>query len=348
VTAAPRRLANSFSSALAALVGFVMNSIMRVPILLLAVSMAAQSLPAAPLTSADREALLDSLDKLKEAAEGKMDSRVRAALSAFTSASGSDAAAMDLYLNCLERVNFDDQKKKNSEFREWKRTQSDKLSEPSLKTALRYQLRWLVLALRSVSENADRKKIAAEGQQIVDAIFSSPDRLKGQREVLSESAMSSVFARAYEVNQFKVSDFPLSPLPIGQVYDDLVLPSLRSPTTLVALQSAWQKRIQQETILVEGFDGGRGSAVGIKSTPVSTTSSAAYENFMADTKPRLQWMMELDLFKNGDQSGAAVRLLTLLQKNISHPSARDWSEELKSLLTPEESIEVEDDNETAP
>ncbi len=325
-----------------------MKRSMRAPILLLSVALASQPLVAAPLTSADREALLDSLDKLRNAAEGKVDSRVRTALSAFSSASGSDDAAMELYLNCLERVNFEDQKKKTSEFRDWKRKEADKLSNPAMKAALRYQLRWLILALRAVSENADRTKIVAEAMQIMDSVFSNPDKLEGQRDVLGQSVMSSVFARAYQVNNFKVTDFPQSPLPVGQVYDMLVLPALRTPTTLKSLQSAWQKRIQQETIMVEGFDGGRGSNTGKKGTPVNTTTSPAYEKFLEETKPRLQWRMELDLFQNGDESGAAVRMLTLIQQNIAHPAAREWSEELQNLLAPADTIPVAADKDDTP
>ncbi len=320
-----------------------MKPFMRVPILLLSVAMASQSLVAAPLTSADREALLGSLDKLKEAAEGKMDSKIRTALAAFNSASGSDDAAKDLYLNCLERVNFEDEKKKASDFREWKRKEADKLSQPALKTALRYQLRWLILALRSVSEATDQAKIAADGQQLVNSMFSSPDKLLGQRDLLSQSVLSSVFARAYGVDHFKLSGFPLSPLPVGAVYEKLVLPPLRSAATLDSLQSAWLKRIQQETIMVEGFDGGKGANVGRKGTPISAVVSPAYEKFLQDTKPRLQWSMELDLFQNGDESGAAVRMLALLKKNLSHPEASEWSEDLQKLLTPAEVVPVTDE-----
>ncbi|MES2474651.1 MAG: hypothetical protein V4640_02640 [Verrucomicrobiota bacterium] len=311
-------------------------------------ALTAQTLPADPLTSADREALLDNLEKLRDAAEGKMDSRIRAALSAFRSASNNEDAALELYLNCVERVNFEDQNMKAADFREWKRKEAEKLAEPSLKPALRLQVSWLVLALETIPENSNRKKIAAEAQVIVDGMFSNPDKLKGQGEVLSQSVMSTVFARAYEVNHFKVSDFPLSPLPVGEVYDKLVLPALRSPSTLAGLQSAWMKRIQQETIMVEGFSGGRGSNVGRKGVPVSATVSPEFEKFIEDTKPRLQWKMELDLFQCGDESGAAVRMLAHLQNNITHPAAKEWSEELQELLTPVGAAPAEAEDTLAP
>jgi hypothetical protein len=328
-----RQMAEDYcSSALAASAGSAMKRVMRVPILMISLSLAAQPLVAGPLSSADREALLDSLDKLKGAAEGKRDTRIRAALSAFRSASGSDEAAMELYLNCVERVNFEDQNKKAADFREWKRKQGDNLSNPAMKTALRYQLSWLVVALESISKDANRKEIAADAQQIVGSRFSNPDKLRGQVKLLSQSVMSTVFAQAYDVNHFNVTQFPLAPLPVGTVYEKLVLPALRKPATVASLQAAWLNRIQQETIMVEGFNGGRGSSVGRGGTPVTSTVSSEYLDFIEDTKPTLQWEMEIDLFQNGDESGAAVRMLAHLEKNIAHPSAKKWGQELKKLL----------------
>jgi hypothetical protein len=50
--------------------------------------------------------------------------------------------------------------------------------------------------------------------------------------------------------------------------------------------------------------------------------------------PGLQWQMEMDIFKHGDQAGAAKRMLNHLDKNITHPSSRDWGEQLADLLRP--------------
>ncbi len=325
-----------------------MNWSMRVPILLISSALMFNGLHAAPLSSADREALLDSLDKLKDTAEGKRDGRIRAALSAFRSASTSDKAAMELYLNCVEKINFEDQNKKPADFREWERKESDKLSNPAMKSALRYQISWLILALESIPKDANRRKISTDALQIVDSMFGNPEKLRGQGEILSQSVMSTVFSQTYELNRFKVPDFPLSPLPVGEVYDKLILPSLRSPATLASLQSAWQKRIQQEAIMVEGFSGGRGSNVGQAAKSISSTVSPEYQRFIESTKPALQWNMEMDLFQNGDESGAAVRMLAHIEKNITHNSARQWSEELQKLLTPADAAPAREGNASAP
>lgn len=303
---------------------------MRVPILLISSALMFNSLHAAPLSAADREALLDSLDKLRDAAQGKVSSRVNTALAAFRNARGSDDAALELYLNCMERVNFDAKNKKAADFREWKRKEADKLAEPGMKTALRCQLAWLTLVLEALPDKADRVKLSDDGRQILDSIFSSWDKLEGQRDLLSQSVTGSVFARAYEVDRLKVANFPLAPLQLDQVYQQLILPPLQSPSHLKGLQAAWIRRIQQEGVLAEGAGHGNHPKVGSQTAGVSPES----EKFITETQPKLQWEMELDLFRNGDESGASVRMLALLEKNISHPSAKAWSEQLQQLLKP--------------
>ncbi len=59
-----------------------------------------------------------------------------------------------------------------------------------------------------------------------------------------------------------------------------------------------------------------------------------YERFLIETVPELQWQMEVDLFRSGDESGAAMRMLGHLEKHLNHKSARDWGEQFKNLLKP--------------
>ena len=66
----------------------------------------------------------------------------------------------------------------------------------------------------------------------------------------------------------------------------------------------------------------------------SAMQSPAYEKFLIETQPKLQWDMEIDLFRNGDESGAAVRMLAHLEKHLTHPSAREWGKEFEELLKP--------------
>ncbi|MEO5915094.1 MAG: hypothetical protein ABIS50_12740 [Luteolibacter sp.] len=309
---------------------------MRVPILLLCSAAMLHTVRAETLSDADREALLDSLSKLHDEAESKVDGKFRIALAAFKNAMGSDDAAIELYLNCMERVNFDEEKKKAADFRDWKRKEAEKLSDPGMRLALRHQLRWLILTMQSIPEKADRTKLAAEAQQAVDTIFDEIEKLKGQEEILGQSVMSTVFARAYDINHIKVENWPLNPVELDSIYGEVILPPLRRPSQLAGLRAAWIKRIQQEGSKAQYWSGRRGGGGGEerKGAPAPSGPSPAYTRFLEETQPKLQWDMEIDLYRSGDESGAATRMLAHLEKHIAHPSAKAWSDQLKQLLKP--------------
>jgi hypothetical protein len=295
---------------------------MKFPIAIAIFALALGSAHADPLTDADREALLENLEKLRNAAYSRQDGKFRVALAAYRAAMADDAQAMELYLKCLEKVNYSDRDRKTQDFREWKRKEADKLADPALRTALRYQLSWLVLTLQAAAEQPDLPRLRAEAETIVDSIFRNAENLASQEQLLGQSVIASVFARAYEIEQVKVENWPFAPAQLGEIYEQLIFPPRRSPDRVDSLRSAWIKRILQETARREFWGGKKGRA-----TP-------EFERFLIETLPQMQWTMEKDLFTYGDQSGAAVRMLAHLEKNIAHPSAREWGEEFKALLTP--------------
>jgi hypothetical protein len=309
---------------------------MKMPIFLLCSALTLHSVRAEILSDSDREALLENLDKLKESAESRADARFRIALAAFRNAIGSDDAAMELYLNCMEKVNFEEQQKKAGDFREWKRNEAEKISDPGLRLALRYQLSWLVLTLQAASENPDRAKLADDAQGIVDAIFRDPQKLQDQAQLLNQPVTSSVFARAYDINSVKVEKWSLSPVQLEQIYTDILLPPFRQPDRLGSLRTVWMKRIQQEGAKAEFWnekpnkENKEDKRIGM----ASAMKPPQYEKFLEETLPKLQWEMEVDLFNHGDQKGASVRMLAHLEKYVAHPSIREWAEEFRKLVAP--------------
>lgn len=319
---------------------------MRVPILLLGAALMLHPARAETLSDADREALLDSLDKLRDEAVSKVGAKFKIALAAYRSAVASDEAAIELYLNCMERVNFDEENRKASEFREWKRKEAEKLSDPALRVALRMQLRWLILTLQAFPEDADRSKLGAEALQVVDSIFNEAANLASQEELLGQSVLTTVFARAYEISQIKVEEWPLTPTALDEIYDKVIFPPLRKPSRLEDLRAAWIKRIHQEGAAAQYWTRNRGEDR--KGNGAASGASPAFARFVEVTQPKLQWEMELDLFRSGDESGAATRMLAHLEKNIAHPAARSWSEQLKQLLKPAAPAPPADAGATAP
>jgi hypothetical protein len=290
------------------------------------------------LSNADREALLARLAKIQEEANSRVDARFRTAIAAFRSAMGSEEQAMELYLKCVEKVDFEDQQKKTADFREWKRKESDRLSDPGLRRALRHQLRWLVLTLQAASENSDRAALASSAREIVNAIFDDAARMSDHHQLLRQPVTNSVFARAYEINSVKVERWPMSPAQIDQIYDQILMPPLRAAGEVATLRSAWQKRMEQEGAIREHWSqnnrGGGGGGERARIGMAADMRPPEYDKFIAEELPELVWAMETDLFRHGDQAAAAVRMLAHIEKNLTHRAATEWTNRLRELLAP--------------
>jgi len=280
------------------------------------------------LAPADREALLQKLESMREDANAKVDARLKAAAAAFSAGASSNDAALELYLKCVEKLNFEDQGKKNADFREWKKKEADKLNSPGFGLALRLQLNWLMLTLRAASPKTDRQQLLAPAQEIVDAVVRQAKALKDHRQILDQGVTSSIFARTYEIKDVNAEKWPMAPGSIEQIYETLLLPPLRKPDQLNALRSMWSRRIQQELSVREAWSGDEG-----KPKNGESQQKSPYETFVVERLPDLQWQMELDLFENGDQQSAAMRMLQHLERHVAHKSARRWTADLERILS---------------
>lgn len=333
-----------------------MKKPMRCSAALLLAALSLTTVRSEPLSSADREALLENLEKIREDATSRVDARFRLAITAYRDASASEETALEFYLKCVEKVNFEDQDRKAADFRDWKKKEEDKLKDPGFHLALRCQLRWLMLSLRAASEKTRISDIAPEGQELVDGVFREAARLGPQLQTLSQPVTSTVFAKAYEISNVSHERWPQSPVQLDQFYGQVVFPPLRTPARVDALRAAWIKRIQQEITRNEAQEGGGGNGGGINGSngrrigPGNGGSGRGTDTdkFTEETLPELQWQMEMDLFKSGDERGAAMNMIEHIQKHLTHRSARQWGEELKSLLAPKETPKGESKEGAAP
>ncbi len=286
-----------------------------------------------PLSASDRQLLLERLAKLKNAAEGQNSTRVSSAINAFRGAMANKNGAIDLYLKCIEKLDFEDQDRSSQDFRNWKRRQSEQLKDPAFRLALRYQLHWLTLTLEASLRHGDFARMGPKATAALQSLFAHPEELAGQQSLLRRSALSSVFARAYKVTYVDPGDWPTDPLAIGEIYEMVILPPLRNPKSLDSLRESWLVRIQQEGLLrqmgVQSGGNGRG-----RGKSRDNARNPSYEKFLIDERPDLLWRMEVDLFRAGDQRKAALRMLEHLERYQSHPKAADWAQEFIDLISP--------------
>lgn len=290
-------------------------------------------LRAEPLSTTDREVLLERLEKIRQLADEKIESRHRLAIAAYEQGATSNDAATELFLKCVEKVEFTDQNRRNADFREWKHKEDDKLKAIGHAVALRLQLRWLILALRSTSERADVKQLAGEAAGILEVIGSEYRAIRPYQNILSQGVLGSVFARAYDLGDVKLERWPQAPMPISQVFEQLLMPPHRNLAGLPVLRDLWGRRIQFEVAMrTEG-----GAEPPTESRRIGTRDSMQnpeVRNFREVELPKLKWQMEADLFKSGDESGAALRMLQMIESLPTHESSADWAEQLGKLLSP--------------
>lgn len=305
------------------------------------------------LKETDKELLLENLEKIQKTAKEKVDARFLGALSAFRNAMSSDSATFELFLNCKERIDFTEKYLKESDFREWKRRETEpgrKMADPEFRLALRHQLRWLMLTLEAASSSANPEKLSTDAMEIIGTIFDDPAKLKKHQDVLGEDVLGTVFAKAYDINELKVPGWVNAPGNLGQVFNSIILPPYRKPERLNELRSGWIRRIQLESLKVEHWtknesgknEDGKGKERESEQKKeervgtIESLKSPEYTKFIHEGLPKLQWEMETDLFKNGDENGAAVRMLAHIEKHIHHTSAKEWADQFESLLSAEQ------------
>lgn len=286
------------------------------------------------LSEADRIALIERLEIIKKQSDDRVSGLYRNAINAYRSAIASEDKTMDLYLDCLEKVRYDDGTRKSQEFREWKRNNKDKLNSSSMRMALRHQLSWLLLSIEAARMEGDVSELGDRAIKHLDQIFANAEKLKDHRSILSQNALGSVFAQAYKLN-IKVEDWPRSALDIAQVYDKVVMPPLRQPGRVNSLRSAWNHRILHEGMVVEKWSEREGKRVGKK----DAMRPPELERFMAEKRPQLLWDMEIDCFEAGDERTSALRMLKHVETYLTHKDAPTWIEEFQELVQPEAEVD---------
>ncbi|MFT3991039.1 MAG: hypothetical protein QM680_06470 [Luteolibacter sp.] len=300
------------------------------------------------LTSSDKEALLSRLETLENGVDQRVDARYRMAVSAYHEAMASEESAYAFYIKCVEKVEYEDQKKKSQDFREWKRKDDENLSKQSFKRALRHQLRWLALTLEAASSTANRAEVTNKARGIVGDLFNDLKSVEDQDRVLGQSVTSTVFAKAYDIDKVKIEGWPMSPYKVDDLFEKLFLPPFRVVGKSDELRAAWMKRIQMELQIRETMakhvqkssdnnskkkqgDNKEEKRVGM----AENMRPPEYDLFLTNEVPDLQWKMEVDIFKHGgNRAEGARRLLAHIEKNLTHPSVKDWSSEFKELLNP--------------
>jgi hypothetical protein len=286
-----------------------------------------------PLTQADRDVLMERLEKIQQSASKRDNERYGTAIAAFRAAMTSEDAAFTFYLKCVEKVQFEDQNKTGQDFREWKRKQEPDSRSPSFKRALQHQLRWLVLTLQVAGSKEPTVQHASEAVKIMDDVFADITNLADQRDLLHQPVLSTLFAQVYELGKLKVKEWPQSPTDINNIYEKIIFPQVRKPTKIVELRAAWTRRIQLETLVFDHWSSG-----GNEKPSENGAHLSGRDKYLAETIPEFLWQEEEDVYRAGDQRNAALKMFQIIDKYSTHPKILDWTKQFQTLLGPKPAV----------
>lgn len=301
---------------------------------------------AADLTPEQVESLKAKIEALKKSLDSHLSSRNEGAGSRFLAAAADPRAAVELYLECHKTVNFDREGLKESDFRAWKETEADTLRDDAFVEALQMQLRYLGLSCKA-AEVKDTEQVFTPLTSYVDSL-SKIDKWPeaGQQNLLMQSVANSIFAQAFYLEKFlgQNENWEAVPFNIGGMYEKTILPHLReeSPQSLMA---AWDRRISQETLLVEFFEEQKEKQLrGMDRDQERRTKmrqnrgggimgSHDKDDFLRETLPNLQWSKLKDQFLYIDQLEGAKAMVDFIEKNLTHPKGEDWFSDFTSTIT---------------
>ncbi len=292
---------------------------------------------ASELTEVDRQLLIEKLEKIQESSNKTVKDRQSGALVAFKSAMSSDSAANELFIKCTQKVSFQDEARKENEFREWRRNHKERKDTPAFRRAIRHQIAWLALTVEIAAKPEAQKTAGPRALAALEAILRDHDKLIGNDDILRANALNSVFAKAYSLNVLKIKDWPEAPLNIGDLYEKLIFPAYRNDESLTKLREAWMQRIEYEGNMLLKWNSNREKVAGERRRKDNENDNKKrlplFETWLQDGRMKLQWDMEMDLYRSGDQRGAAVRMLTYIEKNLKHKLAAGWIESFTNLIT---------------
>ena len=277
--------------------------------------------------------ILERLEAILDQAAETAGGRRAIAIRAFRDASSSGENALEFYLQCVERVRFEDRGRSQNDFRAWARERRSEHGDESFRAALVLQLRWLLfnMSSREDEEIEDEEEQAAKAMEratqalsLIRELGTNWSRYAPHQELLRQDVFTTDFARAYRIDSDEGGSVANAPLPTANVFESTIMPPLRQGRRVDDLRSAWALRIEQEQLEFESRGGGD------RRNPGRDTDRARL--FRSDHRPALLWRSEMDVFRAGGQRQAAPRLMELLEQNVNEPHALDWLRELQQAI----------------
>ena len=293
------------------------------------------------LTSEQLASLRAKLKTLRADLESHLSSRNTGAGGVFSAAAGDPRAAVDLYLKCEKLVNYEREGRPESDFRAWKEENEDRLRDAGFVESLQMQLRYLALSCQA----AEAKEI----DQVFTPLMSYVDSLSRLEEMptgnLTSSVAGSVFAEAYNLQRLlgENDGWEDTPFNISGIYESTILPYLREEKP-DALMNAWDKRIEQETRLVQMLEvhkekelrgmnrDQQARARGQQNRGGGVLRRLDKDDFIRETLPRMQWAKLRDMYEYVNQLEGAKAMLSFVEEHLQHDLGEEFFQAFEAVI----------------
>ncbi len=204
------------------------------------------------------------------------------------------------------------------------------------------QLRFLALSCRA-AEVQDLDEVFAPMTAYVDSL-SRLDKMPDQ--ILMASVADSVFSQAYYLERLLGQNKHWEPIPfnISGIYEKVILPYLRAEDR-EALMGAWDRRIEQQTRLVDFLHIQKEKELRGMSRDQERRQRQRQNNggnkimkehdkddFYRETLPNLQWSKLKDMYQYIDQMEGAKAMLSFIEANIKHPKGEECFQDFQSVI----------------
>lgn len=272
--------------------------------------------PAQSLTDDQAMRILEQLDELEDQIRSGTRRMRTTAVQRFREASASPRAATAFYLECVQKLDFEANEARQSDFRAWRDRNSRRLESDSHALALQLQLQYLVMSIRAAeTDPTEIAPVIAELQQFMNNMVANHERIAGQADMLRRPVTNTIFARAYGLDRSLRNDnWEFGPMNYGGIFDKTLLPFYREfrPDQL---GQAWNLRMRIEQTLAEG-----------------SMDRADYQRFLTDRIPEMQWQRAQDLYEHGFRDQAINEMLAVVRNNAGHSRATGWISTLRTQL----------------
>lgn len=275
---------------------------------------------AKPLSGDATQKLLDQLEEIHTSLQEKRQAYNLGLLPKLKEAAANDDKAFALWLDATREIDFEAQGKTATEFSDFRNGKGKELrTTASFTNQLRLQCRFLALMILQANAETDEDhlEVAHSAAAYLEDYVGNAKKLEGKQEELRRSALDSVIARHLKMDvsaRRGKGSAAYNPGNIGEIYQQMILSYYREKKAVPAITQAWNKRITQETALVE-----------LQKVPEQL------EKFQKERLPELKWGQARDLFDAGQQESAAAAMVSIIKANLAHRNTPGWIEELTAL-----------------